>query len=83
MASIVNVALAEHYLNKADIDYLVDYRNGTQTILEKEKDVRPEVNNKLVINHAQMVTLLIGYFPWNPISISRMETLPRKLRLTN
>lgn len=82
MASIVNVALAEHYLNKADIDYLVDYRNGTQTILEKEKDVRPEVNNKLVINHAQMVTrLIIGYFLGTPIQYIQNGDTTKKTQI--
>ncbi len=65
---VVNVALAKHYLNKRDIDYLIDYKNGRQTILDKEKIVRPEVNNKLVVNHAQMITRMInGYFLGTPV----------------
>ena len=43
-------------------------KNGDQRILYKEKIVRPEINNKLVINHAQMITRdIIGYFLGTPI----------------
>ena len=68
LSNIINDALPQHLTNKADIDYLVGYRNGTQSILNKTKTVRPEVNNKLVVNHAQMITRMInGYFLGTPI----------------
>ena len=68
LSNIINDALPQHLSNKADIDYLVNYRNGTQSILNKTKTVRPEVNNKLVVNHAQMITRMInGYFLGTPI----------------
>lgn len=57
-----------HMANKTEIDYLIDYKNGIQPILYKEKDVRPEINNKVVINNAQMITRTItGYFLGTPI----------------
>lgn len=68
LISVVNTALQTHLLNKAEIDYLINYKNGNQTILEKTKDIRPEISNKVVINHAQMATRLItGYFLGTPI----------------
>ena len=55
-------------MNKADIDYLINYRNGQQPILYKTKAIRPEINNILLINHAQMITRTInGYFLGTPI----------------
>lgn len=57
-----------HNINKSEIDYLVNYRNGRQPIIDKQKLIRPEINNKLVINHAQMITRTItGYFLGTPI----------------
>lgn len=68
VAKLINVSMATHKQNKYEIDYLVNYRNGLQPILDKEKTVRPEVNNKVVLNHAQMTTRnVIGYFLGTPI----------------
>ena len=44
--------LAIHDKNAAEIDYLWRYYKGDQPILNKEKVVRPEINNKVVENHA-------------------------------
>lgn len=68
LITAINAASTTHLNNKYEIDYLVAYKNGTQTVLDKEKTIRPEINNKLVINHAQMVTRMItGYFLGTPI----------------
>lgn len=65
---LLNDTLSVHLQNKSEIDWLMNYKNGLQPILKKEKIVRPEVNNKLVLNHAQMVTrIVIGYFLGTPI----------------
>lgn len=44
--------LAIHDKNAAEIDYLWRYYKGEQPILNKTKIVRPEINNKVVENHA-------------------------------
>lgn len=68
IVSLLNDAMPIHEQNKSDIDYLIKYRNGTQPILDKTKPVRDEINNTLVINHAQMITRnIVGYFLGNPI----------------
>lgn len=68
LVDMLNYTRTIHIQNKCDIDYLMNYRNGRQSILAKEKAVRPEINNKLVINHAQMVTrAVVGYFLGTPI----------------
>ena len=64
----LNDAFEIHAMNKEEIDFLVNYRKGQQAILEKEKLVRPEINNKMVINHAEMITrTVVGYFLGTPI----------------
>lgn len=68
LAKVLNVSLASHMVNKNEIDYLMNYKNGDQPVLYKEKIVRDEINNKVVFNHAQMITRnVIGYFLGTPI----------------
>lgn len=68
LINFVNASMAVHTCNKAEIDYLVEYYKGMQPVLEREKVVRNEINNKVVINNAQMITRnVIGYFLGNPI----------------
>jgi SPP1 family phage portal protein len=65
---LCDVTFPLHLQNKIAIDYLTDYKNGLQPILQKTKLVREEINNTLVVNHAQMTTRnIIGYFLGNPI----------------
>ena len=48
----LNKALAYHEINVAAIEYLDRYYRGDQPILYRKKEVRPEINNKIVENHA-------------------------------
>lgn len=65
---VLNNSMETHLLNAKDIDYLIQYRKGKQPILDKEKTIRPEINNVLVLNHAQMITRsIVGYFLGTPI----------------
>lgn len=41
-----------HLRNRTEIDYLERYYKGDQPILYRTKKVRPEINNKVVENHA-------------------------------
>ena len=55
-------ALPAFGLNAGDIDYLWRYYRGLQPILDRVKDVRPEICNKVVVNIAQeVVAFKIGY----------------------
>ena len=68
VVKLINASMSEHIVNKQEIDFLIEYKNGKQPILQKVKTIRPEVNNKLVINHAQMTTRMVtGYFLGTPI----------------
>lgn len=48
----LNNALPIHNQNRREIDYLYHYVSGDQPVLYRKKDVRPEINNKIVENHA-------------------------------
>lgn len=68
VVKMLNAAFEIHNLNRYEIQYLIEYRKGQQPILDKTKDIRPEINNKLVLNHAQMITRdIVGYFLGTPI----------------
>lgn len=45
-------SLASHRQNAEEIDYLYSYFTGNQPILYKNKTIRPEINNMVVINTA-------------------------------
>lgn len=48
-------ALATHNQNAIEIDYLDKYYKGDQPILYRQKDIRPEINNKVVVNLAYFI----------------------------
>ena len=69
--NVVNVlmkALDTHYLNSSEIDYLWNYYRGKQPILNRTKDTRPEICNKIVENRAnEIVAFKVGYLCGEPI----------------
>lgn len=65
---VLQKALFVHLRNQADIDYLYRYYRGDQPILNREKDVRPEINNKIVENRAnEIVSFKVGYLMGEPV----------------
>lgn len=59
----VNNALIPHMANMKEEEYLYWYRRGMQPILERKKDIRPEICSKIVENNAdEIVTFKDGYF---------------------
>ncbi len=57
-----------HSKNEREIDYLYKYYRGKQPILGREKEIRPEINNKIVENRAnEIVTFKTGYLCGEPI----------------
>ena len=68
VCNVINNGMNIHMENKVEIDYLLNYYKGNQPVLNKTKEIRSEINNKLVLNHAQMITRkIVGYFLGNPI----------------
>ena len=69
VVSRVNECLVWHNFNLFQENYLYWYRRGIQPILERKKEVRPEICNKVVINNAEFVTTFKnGYFLTDPVS---------------
>ncbi len=70
--NVVNVlrdALCTHDENSAEIEYLYQYVRGNQPILARTKAVRPEINNKIVENHAaEIAQFTSGYFLGEPVT---------------
>lgn len=65
---VLSSALTIHNSNVSDIDTLYDYYKGKQAILNREKEVRPEICNKIVVNRAnEIVSFKTGYLVGEPI----------------
>lgn len=57
-----------HSKNKAEIEYLFNYYKGNQPILAREKEVRPDICNTIVVNRAnEIVAFKTGYLCGEPI----------------
>lgn len=68
---IINKALLLHAENETEIRYLIDYTLGDQPILKRTKEVRSDINNKIVVNHAwESVRDITGYFMGSPVQYS-------------
>jgi SPP1 family phage portal protein len=58
-----------HEANRVEIKYLIDYEKGKHPILEREKDIRPDVDNRIVENRACSITAFkVGYEAGSPIT---------------
>ena len=68
VVDVLTKALNTHYLNSSEIDYLWNYYRGKQPILNRTKDTRPEICNKIVENRAnEIVAFKVGYLCGEPI----------------
>lgn len=57
-----------HDENAREIEYLYNYYKGKQPILQKQKIVRPEINNKVLENHAfEIVEFKKAYVYGEPV----------------
>ena len=70
--SNISIILSQAYevflQNASEIEYLYDYYKGRQTILGRTKLVRPEINNRIVENHAfNIVQFRSGYLLEKPV----------------
>lgn len=68
LPKILGKALAIHKQNELQIDYLWNYFLGIQEIKDKVKPVRPEINIKVLVNHAyEILNFYLGYVFGDPI----------------
>ena len=69
ISKVLAEAFEVHLLNAAEIKYLQEYERGVQPILKRVKEIRPEINNKIVENHAAEITAFkVGYVFGSPIT---------------
>lgn len=84
---VLQKAMNVHTINSEEIAYLDNYVGGVQPILERVKEIRPEINEKIVENHAaEIVEFKVGYFLSHPISYvsgSRTDDISDDLALLN
>lgn len=68
VVTILRKALPTHWKNRSEIQYLWAYYRGKQPILNRTKDVRPEINNTIVENRAnEIVSFKSGYLMGEPL----------------
>lgn len=68
VVAVLQKALSDHDFNRSEIDYLWNYYKGKQPILNRVKDVRPEICNRIVENRAnEIVSFKVGYLCGEPI----------------
>ena len=62
VADVILNAYLTHTQNRDDINYLYDYYKGKQPILDRTKQVREDINNKVVVNLAyDIVDFKVSY----------------------
>lgn len=65
---VLDKASKVHEKNAKDIDYLYQYYKGQQPILNRQKEFREEINNKIVENRAnEIVSFKVGYLMGEPV----------------
>ena len=81
---IVNKAFEVHMRNVGEEIFLFDYVAGNQPILKREKEIRADINEKVVINIANRIkNFKVGYEFSNPITYVRggeVKALKSKLK---
>ena len=76
ICKVMDEAFETHLLNAIEIEYLQNYEKGKQPILNRIKEVRPEINFKVVENHAtEITTFKVGYVFGSPITYVQRATV--------
>lgn len=75
IVKVLENAISVHQFNRRQIDFLYNYKNGKQPILERKKEIRPEICNKIVVNRAnEIVSFKDSYLMGKPIQyVGRTE----------
>lgn len=87
VVEVLRKAFTTHVRNKIAMEYLYAYYKGNQPILERKKEVRPEICNKVVENRAnEIVSFKVGYLMGEPVQyVSRGEdeAVSKKISILN
>ena len=80
ICEVVKETFQQHLINSQAQKNLFDYEKGKQPILDRVKNIRPEINHKLVDNEAgKIVDFKLGYEFGNPINlVQRAKVEPCK-----
>ena len=83
VVDVIRNADADHTANVSDINYLYDYYKGKQPILERIKEVRPEICSKVIVNFAnEIVSFKVGYLlnqPFQYVALTDKNDAVKKL----
>ena len=68
VVKVLSDAYQKHLINRTQIEYLYKYYRGIQPVLDRTKEIRPEICNRIVENRANaIVTFRVGYTVGKPI----------------
>lgn len=68
VVKVLAAVLADHLNNAEESEYLYKYYKGEQPIRYRKKKVRPDINNKVLVNRAnEIVSFKTGYLVGEPI----------------
>lgn len=75
ISQVLSDAFSTHLSNSREIEYLQNYERGVQPVLNRVKEIRPEINYKVVENHAaEITTFKVGYVFGDPITYVQRAT---------
>lgn len=68
IVQILQKIMEKHRKNSEECDYLWNYRNGKQPIIQRTKKTRKDICNRIVENRAdEIVNFKVGYYAGEPI----------------
>ena len=75
VVSVLQQAVQTHDMNRFEMEYLYRYYRGDQPILDRVKEIRPDINNTIVENRAnEIVSFKVGYLMGEPVQyVGRAE----------
>lgn len=87
VVEILNNAVSVHDMNAMEIEYLLNVYKGKQDILLREKTVRKDINNKIVVNRAAEIvdfkhSYLLGE-PMQYVSTASSRSASRRIEKLN
>jgi SPP1 family phage portal protein len=72
VVGILEKAIPVHEKNRDNIEYLYKYYKGDQPIRLRKKEIRPEINNRVVVNRAnEIVSFKVSYLMGEPVQYVR------------
>lgn len=80
VAKALRDVIPDHDFNSQQIKYLYEYYKGRQAILNKKKDIRPNINYKVAVNRAnEIVSFKSGYLVGEPLQYVLRESSEQRI----